>query len=82
MTITPTESGDIALLKRQLEQEANRRGWLENLIAEAIQHRYLDHAACPPTWLAEAERATTAMKPPKEHTIATDAHTAIQVYDR
>jgi hypothetical protein len=51
----PTE--DIALLKRQLDQEAKRRAWLENLVAEAIHHQYLDRVACPPTWVAEARLA-------------------------
>jgi dephospho-CoA kinase len=52
----PTE--DIARLKRQLEQEAKRRAWLENLVAEAIHHEYLDRVTCPPTWIAEAQLAT------------------------
>jgi hypothetical protein len=62
MKTEPPES-DVAGLKRQLEQEAKRRAWLENLVAEAIHHQYLDRVSCPPTWIAEARIATRRLEP-------------------
>ena len=51
-------SAEIEDLKKEIQQLREKKVLFESLLGECIRHHYYDEAACSPSWLEQARKAT------------------------